>query len=82
VKSLFGDQIPDVAPKPKKDRAHPAPVGSGLEGETCRTCRHYRQVQYHDYVHHKCGLVEWTHGRGTDIRAKDQACRRWQKVED
>ena len=58
----------------------PAPVGSGPQGETCKTCRHYTRAKYHDYYHLKCGLMEahWTHGSGTDIKAKWPACRAWE----
>lgn len=70
--------IPGASPR-QRSRATPAPVGSGPEGETCKTCLHYTRAQYHDYVHLKCGLMRavWTHGPGTDIKAKWPACREW-----
>ena len=61
--------------------ATPAPIGSGPDGETCRTCRHYTRVQHHDYTYRKCGKLEplWTHGPGTDIKASWPACREWEQ---
>jgi len=45
--------------------------GPGPEGKRCKECKHLaRNRRYY-----KCGLVEITHGPGTDIRLKDQACR-------
>lgn len=60
-----------------------APIGTGPEGETCRTCKHLARIRYHDKNYLKCGLMEhhWTHGPGSDIRAKYAACREW-KAED
>ena len=55
-------------------------IGSGPEGETCRTCLHYMRVRYHGAYYLKCGLMKaaWTHGAGTDIRAKWAACSKWE----
>ena len=83
---LFGEPVRVVAPvqvgkrKPTPPRGHVAPPGSGPKGETCRTCAHYTRRHYHDYVHLKCGLnkANWTKGPGSDIRAKDAACRKWE----
>lgn len=65
-------------PKAKKT-GHIAPPGTGPAGETCGSCDHKRRrlgVQGHFL---KCGLNEanWTGGYGTDIRAKDAACKMW-----
>lgn len=61
-------------------KGHAADPGTGPQGETCGTCRHYARAKHHDYYHLKCGLMRefWTHGPGSDIRAKDPACRYWQ----
>jgi len=83
VKSLFGDEIPDVASprRHKVDKAHAAQVGSGPEGKTCKDCKHRCRVEYHDKAYQKCGLVKhrWTNGPGTDIRCKDAACSRFEE---
>ena len=73
--------LPPAARATAKHRATPAPVGSGPAGETCKTCRHYALVKYHDYTHRKCGLMksDWTHGPGTDITASYAACRAWEE---
>ena len=67
----------DNPPGRVTQRGHVAPPGTGPDGKTCRTCRFYRSVRYHDTAHRKCGLMEhaWTHGEATDIRAADPACR-------
>lgn len=60
-------------------RGHAAIPGTGPEGETCRTCRHLeRRELAKTYL--KCGLMQsyWTGGGGSDVRAKDPACRRWE----
>lgn len=66
---------------PMKPGATPAPVGSGPEGETCKTCQHYTRVGWHDAYHLKCGLMEpmWTHGPGSDIKASLPACSKWEQ---
>jgi len=79
MRSLFGDEIPDVPDKrkrPRTDRAHAAPVGSGPAGRTCGECGYRDRVEYHDKVYQKCHLMMelWTHGPGSDIRCKDAAC--------
>lgn len=61
------------------DRAHAAPPGTGPEGETCKSCAHlYRNRMAKIYL--KCALrrAHWTGGAGTDVRARDPACARWE----
>lgn len=62
-----------------KKTGHAAPIGSGPSGETCKSCRYYVRVRYAG-IFRKCSLMRehWTHGPGSDIRAKDPACRHWQ----
>lgn len=64
-----------------KMRGHAAPPGTGPKGETCRTCLHYT-VKQMSKAYRKCALTKtrWTGGPGTDIRAKDPACAKWEKV--
>jgi hypothetical protein len=61
-------------------RGHAAPPGTGPAGETCKSCRYYLRVPYHDKVWLKCkmSIHRWTHGAGSDIRASDPACRCWE----
>jgi len=84
---LFGDEITiDEAreivrklqkrknPKPK---GNAAPIGSGPEGETCKSCKHsWSHTTAKRYW--KCALVKPTRGAGTDIRLKWAACSRWE----
>lgn len=54
--------------------------GSGPEGETCKTCKHYyRKTMSKAYL--KCNLMRklWTGGPRTDIKAASPACSKWEK---
>lgn len=65
--------------KPTQPRGYIMPPGSGPAGETCGTCQHIvgRGTRYL-----KCKLNEsrWTHGPGSDIRARSKACKKWEKA--
>lgn len=59
---------------------HASIPGTGPAGETCGTCAnliHKRMAK--TYI--KCGLTRamWTGGAGTDVRAKDPACSKWER---
>ncbi len=78
---LFGKES-ELAVKelaPKRNRAHPAPVGSGPKGETCRGCGLCNAIEHRGKRYYKCGhhLVSPTHGEATDLRLKDSACSFW-----
>lgn len=83
---LFGKEFALTPPeRAKLNRKEPIPrghawrVGTGPEGETCGSCKHlYRHRMAKTYL--KCGLnsAAWTHGRATDVRAKDAACKKWE----
>jgi hypothetical protein len=72
--------LPPTAKASPKRRGHAWTPGSGPEGETCRTCRFIsRKRMGNTYI--KCGhpqAPKWTGGPGTDIRAKDPACKKWE----
>lgn len=72
---LFGQKI--IVLKPGGYAGSP---GSGPAGETCKTCENYTHVHYRDGVFRKCGLVQQTHGKGTDIQARAPACIHWEKA--
>lgn len=78
---LFDDPTAkETAPGPRLGHlATPAPVGSGPDGETCKTCRFAERIRWHDKTYHKCKLMEkyWTHGGGTDIKLRWAACKSW-----
>ena len=80
--TLFDIDIDFGAGLPRQ-RGHAAPPGTGPEGENCRICRFYVSMRYHGTPHPKCkmSIHRWTHGVGSDIRAKDPACRCWEKKE-
>lgn len=78
---LFADMPIEASPLPRVG-GRPCTAGKcgrGPAGETCRSCRHLVHVQHHDYTYLKCGLMKpyWTHGAGSDIRAKWAACEHW-----
>lgn len=60
-------------------RGYAAPPGTGPEGETCRSCKHYVVVRYAK-TYPKCNLMRraWTGGRATDILVSAAACRLWE----
>lgn len=85
----MGDQfdlmvLPESALKARrlsKKHGHAAMPGSGPTGETCGSCENFvRKQMAGTYL--KCGLMQayWTGGYGTDVRARDAACRRWKVV--
>jgi hypothetical protein len=84
MKDLFGEEISiDSLPafdlrKPTQPNGYAATPGGGPRGETCAGCKHFaRRGRYP-----KCLLVKdrWTHGAGSDIKAKSPACARFEKA--
>lgn len=75
-KDLFGQF---VKPRRKKN-GHAAPVGTGPEGETCKSCKHSVRRGGTAGTFYKCGLMQakWTGGYGTDILLRDPACSKWE----
>jgi hypothetical protein len=64
-----------------RKKGHAMPPGTGPAGETCGSCRHlYRNDMSKTYL--KCELMRaiWTGSYGTDVRARDAACKRWEKA--
>ncbi len=78
MKNIFGEDQQDPAIICKR---RPHIIGTGSAGETCKTCKYLVHVGHHDKVYLKCEKMKnkWTHGPGTDIRAKDKACLWWEK---
>lgn len=75
---ILPPHVLDKAKAPKR-RGHAAIPGTGPEGETCGSCRHiYRRQMAKTYI--KCELTRscWTGGGGTDVRARDPACSKWE----
>lgn len=67
---------------PRKNAGYAAPPGTGPDGETCRTCKHYAYNHNRTSRRYpKCALMEavWTHGPGTDIKARSPACSCWER---
>lgn len=68
-----------VASLKQKKTGHAWKPGTGPAGETCKTCEHY-VIRRYSKTYRKCGLMraQWTAGPGTDIRASDPACKKWE----
>jgi hypothetical protein len=76
-----GDRDPFQLHGRKKEKTcTPYPVGSGPDGQKCGTCINvYRQYSESGKCFLKCNkmMQHWTHGKGTDIKARWAACRGW-----
>lgn len=72
-----------IASLKEKKTGHAWTPGTGPDGETCKTCKHY-VVKSMAKTYRKCGLMRlfWTSGPGTDIRASDPACKKWEWNEE
>ena len=79
--------LPEVAPPSvkhtrvrAKSTGHAGVPGTGPQGETCKSCSHLMRRATYRKTFLKCALrkAEWTGGKGTDIRAKDAACGKWE----
>lgn len=71
-------QLSDAAeliPHSLGSHATPSPIGSGLVGETCRTCCHLVRLESHKKFYKKCGLVDASHGSPSGT-IWQSACRR------
>jgi hypothetical protein len=81
MNGLFGDDFTKGDGPAVARRCTPAPCGSGPEGETCGTCALLVRLEYRNSRYLKCKKMElvWTHGAGSDVRAKWEACREWQR---
>ena len=69
------------APK-QKQHGHAAIPGTGPAGETCGSCKNLHRNQVAS-TYLKCWLMRsrWTGGYATDVRAKDAACKQWEKLD-
>ena len=75
MKDLFGNTPEKLEDRYKgRHGAHPARPGTGPEGRICKDCRYCKKLEYHTRTYYKCEMVVWTHGLGTDLRLKDEAC--------
>lgn len=86
--NLFGEEVPVVEEpvslkrKPTVPKGYAAPPGSGPNGETCKSCKHYA-IRRWSKDYRKCALMRahWTCGPGSDIKAGSPACSRWERPE-
>lgn len=64
-----------------RKHGHAASPGTGPAGETCGSCANLVRRQMAK-TNLKCRLMRthWTGGTGTDVRAGDAACRRWEST--
>lgn len=68
--------------QPTKCKGYAMTPGTGPAGETCKTCRHLARIRY-SKTYLKCALIQagWTHGPGTDVKARAPACGKWEAAE-
>lgn len=82
LQALMDGPLINASAKPggraKRANAHPFPVGTGPDGETCKTCANLRQRRFYPRTYYKCRYTE-SGGKSTDIRLRDKACRGWEK---
>jgi hypothetical protein len=67
----------------ERKTGHAWKPGTGPHGETCASCKHLvRKRMGKTYL--KCGLMkaQWTGGYGTDVKARDPACKKWETNND
>lgn len=79
MNDLWNQPIGAYKRKGTQAKGHAGKPGSGPKGETCGTCVNLARVKLAK-TYLKCGLVrkQWTGGPGTDVRAKDAACWKWE----
>lgn len=68
---------PTIKAKRGQPKGFAAPIGSGPQGETCKSCQH-AYCRSFAKTYWKCALVKATGGPGSDIRLKWAACSRWE----
>lgn len=63
-------------------KGHAGPPGSGPPDQTCKTCKHLTRIKM-GKTYLKCALTRasWTSGQGSDVRAGDKACWKWQPID-
>ena len=54
--------------------------GAGPEGKRCKTCSHLMPCCYHNKNFYKCDLWKLSHSTATDIKIKQQACKKYDEV--
>lgn len=79
---IYRNRATGRRPEPEP-AGHIAPPGTGPEGKTCGDCTHCRVRAGRSRRFYKCGLAiaAWTHGRESDVRLSDAACRRFEAGE-
>ena len=80
-KAMMDSAARELSNRKSMLRSHPAMPGTGPAGETCRSCKHIARLTF-SKTYRKCELMQasWTGGPGTDIRASDPACKKWEKT--
>lgn len=59
-------------------KGYAAEPGTGPAKETCGSCKHHIVKRFANN-YHKCNLVAYTGGAGTDIRVRSPACSKWER---
>ena len=88
MEDLFGEEVKFPLPSPKdsplKGRklktGYAAPPGTGLQGETCRSCNLKVRHSSGNKGWYKCSLVKIDGHKATDIKLRSPACSYWEEV--
>jgi hypothetical protein len=81
ILDLFGNEVDPrtLHRKTTVQRGHAWAPGTGPAGETCGSCAHIHRGRrwFKCYRSRK----RWTGGKATDVRARDAACKFWERAE-
>ena len=77
---LFGNSLPEIrSARSRPGGLHAGAPGTGPKGESCGTCANLaRKHLGKTYLKCLLCLPFWTGGGGTDVKARDPACNKWQ----
>ena|ERR1041385_1798580 len=75
-----GKEIPIKKPI-ESDNPMVVAHGKGIVGKKCRDCKFLIRLYHHNQTYLKCEKRGITHGKGTDHRAKWEACSKFEQAE-
>ena len=75
--NCYGEEIILGVSGKKYGKGYARAPGSGPDGETCGSCKHFVIKDEYSKRFFKCGLMRSTNGAATDIRKSSPACSFW-----
>lgn len=80
---IFGNIVTEEQIKPKRvgrrKYSTMQEMYGVIDGKTCKTCQHCKHFLCGNKSVYKCELWYMTHSEATDIRLKNQACKKYQE---